>query len=34
MPEGKTNKALGLLALAGVTPYQEAPGEEYMNPKQ
>lgn len=27
-------KALGLLALAGVTPYQEAPGEEYMSEPQ
>jgi len=34
MPEGKTNKSLGLLAMAGVEPYQAAPGEEYMNPKQ
>src|SRR5690606_11504120 len=34
MPEGKTTKTLGLLALAGVAPYQEAVGEEYMNPKQ
>ena len=34
MPEGKTTKSLGLLAMAGVLPYQEAPGEEYMNPKQ
>ena len=34
MPEGKNVKTLGLLALAGVSPYQEAVGEEYMNPKQ
>ncbi len=34
MPEGKTVKTLGLLALAGVEPYQAAQGEEYMNPKQ
>ena len=34
MPEGNNNKSLGLLALAGVLPYQAAVGEEYMNPKQ
>ena len=27
-------KALGILALAGVEPYQEQPNEEYMNEKQ
>ncbi len=27
-------KALGILALAGVEPYQEQPNEEYMNAKQ
>ncbi len=27
-------KALGILALAGVAPYQEKPNEEYMNPEQ
>ena len=27
-------KALGILALAGVEPYQEKPGEEYMNDAQ
>lgn len=27
-------KALGILALAGVEPYQEKPNEEYMNEKQ
>jgi len=27
-------KALGILALAGVEPYQEKPGEEYMNQDQ
>jgi len=27
-------KALGILALAGVEPYQEKPGEEYMNAEQ
>ena len=34
MPTAKTNKTLGLLALAGVTPYEEKKGEEYMNEKQ
>ena len=29
-----TNKTLGLLALAGVEPYQEKDGEEYMNAEQ
>ena len=33
MPTGK-NKALGILALANVEPYQEKAGEEYMNPAQ
>ncbi|ABE56446.1 RNA polymerase-binding, DksA [Shewanella denitrificans OS217] len=32
MPEG--TKKLGVLAIAGVDPYQEKAGEEYMNPKQ
>ncbi|MBM7071490.1 RNA polymerase-binding transcription factor [Shewanella sp. OPT22] len=32
MPEG--NKKLGVLAIAGVDPYQEKPGEEYMNADQ
>ena len=32
MPEG--TKKLGVLAIAGVSPYQEKPGEEYMNAKQ
>lgn len=32
MPEG--TKKLGVLATAGVSPYQEKPGEEYMNAKQ
>ena len=27
-------KSLGPLAIAGVNPYQQAPGEEYMNDKQ
>ncbi|WP_018692036.1 RNA polymerase-binding protein DksA [Algicola sagamiensis] len=34
MPDGKANKALGILALAGVQPYQEKPGEEYMSDEQ
>jgi DnaK suppressor protein len=34
MPTAKTNKTLGLLALAGLTPYEEKKGEEYMNEKQ
>lgn len=29
-----TNKTIGLLALAGVSPYQEKEGEEYMNDAQ
>ncbi|EJK2116442.1 RNA polymerase-binding protein DksA [Vibrio navarrensis] len=33
MPESK-KKALGILAIAGVEPYQEKPGEEYMSPDQ
>ncbi|GIU44661.1 RNA polymerase-binding protein DksA [Shewanella algidipiscicola] len=32
MPEG--TKKLGVLAIAGVDPYQEKPGEEYMNDAQ
>ncbi|AXQ14939.1 MULTISPECIES: RNA polymerase-binding protein DksA [Shewanella] len=32
MPEG--TKKLGVLAIAGVDPYQEKPGEEYMNSQQ
>ncbi|MCH1929631.1 RNA polymerase-binding protein DksA [Shewanella acanthi] len=32
MPEG--TKKLGVLAIAGVNPYQEKAGEEYMNTKQ
>ena len=27
-------KAIGTLAIAGVEPYQEKPGEEYMSPEQ
>ncbi|ASU21536.1 RNA polymerase-binding protein DksA [Vibrio qinghaiensis] len=33
MPELK-KKAIGILAIAGVEPYQEKPGEEYMSPEQ
>ncbi|CDT20575.1 RNA polymerase-binding protein DksA [Vibrio coralliirubri] len=33
MPESK-KKALGILAIAGVEPYQEKLGEEYMSPEQ
>ncbi|KOE22374.1 RNA polymerase-binding transcription factor, partial [Vibrio parahaemolyticus] len=32
MPEKK--KAIGILAIAGVEPYQEKPGEGYMSPEQ
>ena len=32
MPEG--TKKLGVLAIAGVEPYQEKAGEEYMNDRQ
>ncbi|MBT0587685.1 RNA polymerase-binding protein DksA [Alteromonas oceanisediminis] len=34
MPTTKENKPLGLLALAGLEPYQESANEEYMNDKQ
>ncbi|KAB7695769.1 RNA polymerase-binding protein DksA [Plesiomonas shigelloides] len=35
MPEGQIRKSsLGILAIAGVDPYQEKPGEEYMNDAQ
>lgn len=34
MPTTKENKSLGLLALAGLEPYQEGANEEYMNEKQ
>ncbi|WP_100644361.1 RNA polymerase-binding protein DksA [Alteromonas facilis] len=34
MPTTKEIKPLGLLALAGLEPYQEGKGEEYMNEKQ
>ncbi|AYC06148.1 RNA polymerase-binding protein DksA [Vibrio cholerae] len=33
MTESK-KKTLGILAIAGVEPYQEKPGEEYMSPRQ
>ncbi|WP_428771415.1 RNA polymerase-binding protein DksA [Vibrio sp.] len=33
MPESK-KKTLGILAIAGVEPYQEKAGEEYMSPDQ
>ncbi len=33
MPETK-KKSIGILAIAGVEPYQEKPGEEYMSPAQ
>ncbi|MDW6091917.1 RNA polymerase-binding protein DksA [Vibrio rhizosphaerae] len=33
MTESK-KKSLGILAIAGVEPYQEQPGEEYMSPGQ
>ncbi len=33
MPTEKAKK-LGIMALAGVAPYQEQPGEEYMNDDQ
>lgn len=32
MPEG--TKKLGVLAIAGLDPYREKPGEEYMNDQQ
>nr|WP_086940330.1 RNA polymerase-binding protein DksA [Thaumasiovibrio occultus] len=34
MPESNAKKSLGILAIAGVTPYQEKAGEEYMNADQ
>ena len=34
MPTGKESKSLGLLALAGLDPYQPKPDEEYMNEPQ
>lgn len=34
MPKGTEQKSRGILALAGLEPYQEKAGEEYMNEKQ
>lgn len=34
MPESNTKRTLGILAIAGVEPYQEKAGEEYMGPAQ
>ncbi|MBD1555558.1 RNA polymerase-binding protein DksA [Vibrio sp. S9_S30] len=34
MPESTKRKTLGILAIAGVEPYQEKAGEEYMSPEQ
>ncbi|RXJ72448.1 RNA polymerase-binding transcription factor [Veronia nyctiphanis] len=34
MPESKVKKSLGILAIAGLEPYQEKAGEEYMNDQQ
>jgi DnaK suppressor protein len=34
MPNSNEHKAIGILALAGVEPYQEKPGEEYMDTPQ
>ncbi|KKA45355.1 MULTISPECIES: RNA polymerase-binding protein DksA [Salinivibrio] len=34
MPESKEKKSLGILAIAGLEPYQEKPGEEYMGEAQ
>ncbi|SIO04856.1 RNA polymerase-binding protein DksA [Salinivibrio sp. ES.052] len=34
MPESKEKKSLGILAIAGLEPYQEKPGEEYMGEPQ
>ena len=34
MPTDKNGKTLGLLALAGLKPYQEKDNEEYMNENQ
>lgn len=34
MPAGKEKKALGIMATAGLEPYQEKAGEEYMNAEQ
>lgn len=34
MPESKVKRSLGILATAGLEPYQEKAGEEYMNDQQ
>ncbi|RUO75577.1 RNA polymerase-binding protein DksA [Pseudidiomarina taiwanensis] len=34
MPQGTPKKTHGILALAGLEPYQEKAGEEYMNENQ
>ena len=34
MPAGKKAKSIGIMAIAGIQPYQEKAGEEYMNPAQ
>ncbi|GGB41123.1 RNA polymerase-binding transcription factor DksA [Oceanisphaera marina] len=34
MPAVETKKSLGILAIAGVEPYQAKPDEEYMNEEQ
>lgn len=34
MPESKVKKSLGILAMAGLEPYKEKAGEEYMNDLQ
>ncbi|MEZ8142549.1 RNA polymerase-binding protein DksA [Enterovibrio norvegicus FF-33] len=34
MPESKVKRSLGILATAGLEPYQEKAGEEYMNDLQ
>ncbi|RJG42076.1 RNA polymerase-binding protein DksA [Motilimonas pumila] len=34
MPEGKAKKTLGVLAIAGLEPYKEKAGEEFMNDAQ
>jgi DnaK suppressor protein len=34
MPTGTDKKSLGIMAIAGVEPYQEKSGEEYMNSEQ
>ncbi|AWB67043.1 RNA polymerase-binding protein DksA [Saccharobesus litoralis] len=34
MPTGTEKKSLGIMAIAGLEPYKEQPGEEYMGPAQ